>query len=314
MNHNILFSILATATLGLVMAGPVSAKTTNWVSGDATNPAKWNEDNNWSNGIPDAGDTVNIKLLTQPQGYQDPVLSTADGAAGDLTLRNGFTLTITGRTLTLDLAVTHDIDGEIHLTSSASVLKVTGAATLDITGKIVLEASNSVLDLDADVTASGTGGVIKGEHNDAQIQIADGVTFTNNVDIVGQMTIKESGTTGTFLNGSSGLVLANVDGTLLFADELDIDDVSGALWHAKTDPGALLKFASDSPDFCIEGDFVIDNCATIELAAGVVIKTEGGFTQTAGTLTYGSGASLSKDCASPCTGCTSVSAGTNGGC
>ena len=277
MNRNTLFSILATAALGIVMAGPVSAKTTRWTSGDATNPAKWHEANNWNNGIPVAGDTVNIQPLSQPDGYQDPVLSTADGAAGDLTLGNGFTLTITGRTLTLDLAVTHDIDGEIRLSADASVLKITGDdATLDIAGAIILQADGAVLDLDADVTVQGAG-EIKGEDNAAKIQIKGGTTLTSTMLIQGHMVIETNGGSGAGKLDNRGLVYANGDGTLALGENLLLDDTGSAVrWKVGNVGGAILEFRNEHIDSSkLDGDFAVANCSKLKFEK--TIETNGDF-------------------------------------
>ena len=299
MQRNTLFLILATAALGLIMAGPVSAKTTRWTSGDATNPAKWHEANNWNNGIPVAGDTVNIKPLSQPGNYQDPVLSTADGAAGTLTIGSSFTLTVNGVTLTLDGTGTHSISGIMKIDATGKLDVQTGgtfdldsANTHLIGGEILLSGSGSTLLVSAATTLnpnSGAYGSVIGQDAGASIDIA-GVTLTNNIVVKGEMTVQEVSGTAIFLNSTTGVVLANADGggspaILLLASDLTIDDDSGAKWQAKGDPDAVLQFASgltfvdSSPELL--GDFVLDDCAKIDV--DVNITTNGGLTDMNGS-------------------------------
>ena len=294
-------AVVATSALGLATARPAKPASlgspTNWTSGDATNPERWHEDNNWSNGIPAAGDTVNIKTMSKPGNYQDPVLSTADGAAGDLTIGNGFTLTVTGVTLSLNLAVTHDIDGDLFLSNSSSKLEFkTNHATV------------------------GGDGAIVGQDNSAEIRIADDKTLTNEMIISGNMTILDAGTSGTFVNGATGTVLANgnpnTSGSaeiLTIASGLTFDDADTGTpkWEATTDADAVLQF--DVGASCLDGDFVISGCATLKLD-GVTIKTKGNVTKTAGEIVLANSAALVKQINADCTGGTSVSAGTFGDC
>lgn len=304
MQRNTLFSFLTIAALGLLTAGQANAETYTWVGGAGTGSqqTQWDYENsgnyeNWSWGaggnvtsLPASGDTVVIPDVTY-----DPIIDSGASPVTFTTLtinRNGELTVIDANTiLTLD-GSSHTLNGNLVLQDNDTFVKFTYPQS---SGWIFL---------------TGGGGIV-GENEGAEVQLAN-AKIDSDVNIEGKMIVMQFSGTSTFKNGSSGVVLANVDGTLLFADELDIDDVSGASWQAKTDPGALLKFSSDDPDFCIKGNFLVDNCATIELAAGVVIETQGSFTQTAGTLTLGSGATFAKSCNSGCTSCTSVSAGTVG--
>lgn len=265
MQRNTLFSILATAALGLVMAGPVSAKTTNWESGDATNPERWHEDNNWSNGIPAAGDTVNINTAFKPVNYQDPVLSTDDGAAGTVTIGSDFSLTVTGRTLTLD------------------------GATQTFNGNLILSDSTAKVEFTVDVTVDGDGEIV-GQHNDAEIRIANDKTLTNEMIISGKMTILDAGTSGTFKNGPTGIVRANANGILLLDGSLRLDDDNDGdarpKWQAQSNSGAVLRFESgltfvdSSPQ--LVGNFLVDDDATLDI--DLTIVTSGTMTHTNGTV------------------------------
>lgn len=88
---------------------------------------------------------------------------------------------IIGNGGTVDLAgndVTHKIGGDVLLTSATSVLVISGDAKLN------------------PFSGSGDGqphpvfGKVRGQHNNAQIQIKRGKTLTNNITVCGMMTIK----------------------------------------------------------------------------------------------------------------------------
>lgn len=277
MKHNTLFSILATAAFGIVMAGPVSASVIDW-NGKGTD---WATAANWVGGVvPGSGDTAKFPAV-YTVGSNEPGVSTADATVGRVVLARSHTITVTGKTLTLAGTVPHDIDGDIVLSDvvNDSVLKVTGAVTMDITGNIFLKGSNAVLDLDANVTVQGAG-EIKGENNAAEIQIADSSTLTNLLLIHGKMTIKESGSSGTFLNGSTGIVRADAAGTLLLAAGLTLSNCSDAVWEASSNSSAVLRFDQDATG--LTGLFYLDDCAIIEVAAGVDIATTNTLTDSAG--------------------------------
>ena len=101
---------------------------------------------------------------------------------GRLTIEPGGTLGIAnGRVELAGDGVSHKIGGSVLLTSSTSILLISGDATLDPFTKRFI--------------SSGGGprpvyGKVKGQHNSAEIQIKRGKTLTNNITICGQMIIK----------------------------------------------------------------------------------------------------------------------------
>ena len=289
MQRNTLFSILATAALGLVMAGPVSAKTTNWTSGDATNPEKWHDEDNWSNGIPAATDTVNINPFIEPDNYEDPVLSTANGAAGTLTIGSDFSLTVTGRTLILD-DNSYTFNGPLILSDSTAKVEFTYP-----------QASGWI--------AVGGSAGITGQDNAAEVRLNDAKINSNTV-FRGQMIIKKVAGTSTFLNGSTGIVRADAAGEgspaiLLLKSGLTIDDADTGTpkWEATTDPDAVLQF--DVGASCLDGNFVISGCATLRIN-DVTIATQGTYTLTAGRVDIVGSGEFHHTCNSDCTSCTEI--------
>ena len=98
---------------------PETYTTNEWQGGDETNPADWNTDGNWSDGVPSAGNTVvipsgvaNMPVLAASTPMLDEVI-----IAGTLTTTNwttclnATTVTIlSGGTLTSGVAVTNETD------------------------------------------------------------------------------------------------------------------------------------------------------------------------------------------------------------
>ena len=259
MKRNTLFSFLAIAALGLVMAGPASAGscTFTWNSNASTDA--WRTPANWStlcaepgHDLPVAGDTAIIQAVTG-DGVA-PVIDTNDEAVTTLTINTGGVLTITGKKLTID-GSTQTFNGNLVLSNGSAKVEFTHTA--------------------ATVTLSGSGG-IEGQHPSAEISLNDS-DLDSDVDIFGMMTVKEvSGTTSTFKNGSTGIVRADAAGTLLFAAGLALEDEAGALWKAMTDPDAVLNF-KEAAD--LAGDFVL--CADADLDFDAAIDTTGCFDESA---------------------------------
>ncbi|MEE9231226.1 MAG: hypothetical protein V3U86_11015 [Acidobacteriota bacterium] len=254
MQRNTLFTFCAatvlasTTALGIVMAKPASLLASRaWVGETST---AWHTAANWSgNAVPAAGDIVTVDPEASLNYKGDPVLSGSNGAAGDLRIGSGFTLTVTGVTLSLDLDVIHDIDGDLFLSNSSSKLEFkTNHATVDGDGAII------------------------GQDNSAEIRIADDKTLTNEMVIRGKMIILDADSSGNFVNGSTGQVLANVAGTLRLQDL----DLSGAgAWKAETNGSAILEFATEDLTG-LSGDFTLSHNATLKFLAS--ITTTGNFT------------------------------------
>lgn len=255
MQRNTLLTLFATAVFGIVMANPVNAADSTWHGSEGTG---WNDPDNWSRGVPGSGDTATI-----PDVANDPLIDSSV-TVGTLIINTGAVVTVTGGfspvTLTLDGTTAHDIDGDLVLSNGTAALKFSASVTVDGEGAII------------------------GEHNGAKFQIEGGDTVTNEMSVQGQMAIETDGGSGngTFLNGSTGIVLANADGEgsdaiLLLASGLTIDDVSGAKWKAKSDSDSVLEFREAETG--LEGNFFLDDCAMIRLVGnGVNITTNGDLT------------------------------------
>lgn len=254
--------LAGTAALGIVMAKPASLLvSTSWVGETSTD---WHDSANWTNGVPAAGVTVTVN---QGAGinYKGPPGLGSNGAAGDLTIGGGASVTVNSATLTLDLDVIHDFNGDLFLTNSSSILKF----------------------VDNDATVDGDGAII-GQHNSAKIQIEGAKKLTSTMLIQGKMTIETDGGTGDgkFVNGSTGIVWANAAGILLFDGSLTLDDeeVGGAraLWKATSGSSTFLQFGSgltfvdSNPE--LEGDFVL--CGDANIVFDVQVRTGGCFDET----------------------------------
>jgi hypothetical protein len=116
-----------------------------------------------------------------------------------------------------------------------------------------------------------------------KIQIDAGGTLTNYIIISGILTVEAIHPgTPTFLNGSTGVVHANLQGDITFGDNLELADEDGALWKASTSASAQLVFMH--PATSLEGDFETQNNAKLYFA---LLCDE--FTETSGTYTGNQG-------------------------
>ncbi len=281
MHRNTLFSILATAALGIVMAGPVNAGTTyRWIGNGSD---EYHTDTNWNpTGVPGTGDKAIVTPFSQPNGYLNPVLDDQDRLLGELVIGSDFTLTVTGVKLTLDGMTPHDIDGELRLSDAAAQVEFTATVTV------------------------GGDGSIKGENNSAQLRIAKDNVLTNTTSIVGMMKI--AGLTGGTNAGklvNQGLVYANGDGTLELGANLLLDDSTGGVrWKAGNNSGAILVFKNTHTGGSkLEGDFAVANCAKLKFEK--TIETNGTFDTGAAAgfvdVDAGNSVEFRYDCVGGCT-------------
>lgn len=247
MQRNTLFSILATAALGLVMAGPVNAENYSW-KGSNTND-DYHTASNWSpsGGPPGTGDKATINPASQTDGYKNPVLDDQDRLLGELVIGSGFSLTVTGVKLTLE-GNTHTFNGPLILSNSTAKVEFTFAQT------------SGWVDL------TGSGG-IEGKHASAEVRLNNSKIDSVSV-IHGMMIVKEVGGTATFKNGTTGKVLANVSGTLQFASGLTLESESGSSFEARSNPNAELEFNQAATTNML-GDFVLCGDATIDFNAAI---------------------------------------------
>lgn len=330
MKSTTFFSSLLVAALGIVMATPASAQpyTFTWVGDSDATGDDWRETPNWDldNGnYPQAGDTAIIASVSG--GNKPPVINDQDEVVLTLNIKHGGKLTVRGQTLTISGSAGLDIesgvlnDGLLDISTGGTVI-LSGGGTHPIGGDLLLSSNTSILKISAAMTFGPNNtvyGSVKGEHNDAKIDIA-GVVLTNNIVVEGNMTVREESGTATFVNGATGIVRANgnpdISGNpeiLKFASGLTYDDADtgSPKCEAMTDSEAVLQF--DTGASCLDGDFEIANCAKLKLD-GADIKTRGSVTKTAGEIVLANSATLSENCNAGCSTCDNVSAGFFGGC
>lgn len=265
MQRNTLFSILATAALGLVMAGPVNAENHKWKASNTNDD--YHTAGNWNpTGVPGTGDTATINPFQTPDGYVNPVLDDQDRSLGQLVIGSGFSLTVTGVKLTLE-GNSHTLNGNLILSNSDSKVEFTFA-----------QASGWV-------TLSGSGG-IEGQDGSAELRLNDSKIDNDSV-IHGMMTVKKvGGDTATFKNGPTGIVRADADGVgspavLLLAAGLTVVDANTGTpkWQATSKTDARLRF--DVSATGLNGEFTVSECAQLYLADGIDVHTTGNFIFTA---------------------------------
>lgn len=194
---------------------------------------------------------------------------------------SGDTMTISGG-LNADCVLV-DTGGTIEIEAS-STLTLTGPGPSSVDGDLVLRGSDSKLKftgLDHTVTGSGK---IKGRDDEAQIEIAPGVTFTGDVKIVGHLQITGA---GSFVN--DGCVTADAPaGALDLAVTGTIDDAAGACWQV-VGQDATLRFLTKPAR--LDGDFTVGEGT---LRAGrdapvddIDVVTTGDLTHTGGKIVAG---------------------------
>ena len=280
MKRNTLFSILATAAFGIVMANPINAADSTW---DGSKSTDWDDADNWSNGVPGSGDTATI-----PNETNDPLIDSSV-TVGTLIINTGAVVTVQGAfapvTLTLD-GNTQTFNGDLVLSNSTARVEFTYAQS---SGWIAIDGSAG----------------IKGEHASAEVRLNDAKIDSDTV-FRGQMVIKEVAGTSTFKNGSTGIVRANANGTLLFVAGLALDDDCGAKWesieasgNSTLEFGSTVVFVDSNPE--LRGDFVLSDCATMEFN-GTTFKTAGSFSSPVGNISNSGGTFSYLDagtCASP---------------
>jgi len=220
----------------------------------------WSASGNWSGGnLPLTGDDV--------------VINTNSACTYDLTSNEP---TIKSITVSSGASLTIGSGKDLELASD-------GASSSALTGNITLTSSTSGIILHDTHTITGSGKII-GQNDGAFITIADLTTLTlgSSATIEGNLTIKETSGTATFVN--QGTVHANATGTL-WVNTRTVDDSSTGLWRVST-ANSVLRF---DPSFSschgigpmsLEGDFTVE--------AGELDVDCPGF-NTSGTLTWTGG-------------------------
>lgn len=164
-------------------------------------------------------------------------------------------------------------------------LTLTGPGPSTVDGDIVLLSNASVLKFAiSDHTVTGSG-KIKGQDNEAKIEIALGVTFTNDAKITGALQIAGA---GNFVN--DGHVTADRhSGTLDILVGGTIDDTGSASWEVENSTTATLRFTAEPA--CLDGAFTV-TWGTLRAGMDspfddIDVITTGHLTQTSGKIVAG---------------------------
>jgi len=205
--------------------------------------------------------TAQLLIRNVVSGVNTLTLDTAGGLAGELRIASGAQLNV-------------DVNGEFIFED---------AVTHHIGGSFKLKDISSVVQIQADVTFADDGGAfgsVSGEDEDARMLISNGKTLINNITIEGMMFMAPVSGTATLNNTrsnastSSGVVRANAAGALLLGANLILDDTlymsHRPTWEAVGNSAAYLEFDRAAS---LDGNFFLDNCATLDFHAPVVALT-----------------------------------------
>ncbi len=197
--------------------------------------------------------------------YADVTVSSATISGTGTVTTGAYTLTITGAS-----GLTIDADGVLNVNDGGTVvLSGGGTPSIDGTINLLYTSSGSTLAFttsDHTLSYDSSAGSIVGANVACQITLG-----SNNLDLISYITIRgaleitdEAGSpTGTTFT-NSGLVHANVSGTLLLDIRGTLDDGNVIVdtdddrWQASTNASAKLEFASTIGTLSeLEGDFVL---------------------------------------------------------
>lgn len=161
---------------------------------DSVQSGDWNNGSNWTKvsgasvrTYPQATDTANLidgDDMTLTQNENCDVLNV--GVDSDLTI-GIYTMTVTGSSGMAVSGSCAGSDGRVLLSGAGGTLVRSGGGTDDIDGRILLQTSTSKLQItSSNLVFSGVGD-LEGFHNQAQIEIADDINFTNELCCNGGM-------------------------------------------------------------------------------------------------------------------------------
>jgi len=296
----LLTGIIAFSSTALICVTSSHADQFVWNAGDSN----WGTASNWLNvtagnivsGYPDdASDTAEINVANADVVFDQTSLSIGElrilSSTATLALDN-LASTAT-RYLTVDTASSQS--GKLVLASGAQLLvgrygKFTSddAVTHEIAGRVrllsVTSGNEAILQVNANTVfgpRSSNYGSITCEDAQAQIDIANGMTMTNQIILQGMGVIDALSGTATLLNhrvaasADSGVVRANDQGTLMLGSNLNVTDLNTGgnypTWEVVGDAGAMLRFDRDA--ISLVGDFFLANCASINVGRFDVATT-----------------------------------------
>ncbi len=284
MKSRLIATGLAIVGYAIIDATPANAATTyTWDGG--CNSTAWSCVNNWVGNSGYPGSAADDSAIV-PSATYEPVLdvdlsgASAPYPIASLEIQKDAIVDVSTHSMYIDGAGTSaltrlDIDpvgdgdqpGELRVSGTNGLVVLTGGGEHYINGKMVLTGSGATLSITTyDVILSGSG-FIAGQHEDSDIIIAASKQLDNRIDIMGILDIEGA---GTFLNSSTGAVIADLAGTLDVVMAGTVDDDGSASWQV-TASNANLRFASSigtvtNPLVCefvvSNGTFVIDKPLT----------------------------------------------------
>jgi hypothetical protein len=200
-------------------------------------PGNWSADANWWS------DRNHTTSTTKPLNGDTAIILTGETCNVDITngRADGFQVEGTG----------------LLNIQAGKLLEIDSNSTIVPSSGVILEGAASELKISATLTISGDGS-LEGKSNTALITIADGLTFTSETTIKGQLQIVQvaGGGTTRFINATNGLVHANVAGTIdLNVDALDDGtNRSPGNWQV-SNASAFLKFSTAGT--LLSGNFTV---------------------------------------------------------
>jgi len=267
MRNRTLFSALTAFVLPAFIAGGAQAADKTW-DGSQGN-GSWNDGQNWTPaGVPTSTDDVEFPALS---GTYTVTMDPAVGNCQYLTMNANATLSITGGNVL-----------RIHDNTSTNS---------QIAGNIVLAGSGSILRIMNDHTfapKSGVLGFVSGQHDLAKIEIVSGKTFTNQINIQGALQIVPESGSGTFVNGSGGVVNANNNTSSQETLLIDPGTLGAGAGTFKVSlDGSVLRFLDGNAS--LTGDFLalagtLDFQATVATSGGLCFKKNGSANTTISVL------------------------------
>jgi hypothetical protein len=281
--------LLTTAALcAAVMIPFANAGTQTWRA-DAVGSSNWNNAANWtaSDGASEDAVPTSADLVVFPDktsGTYTVTMDAAPGYAQRIDMHSDATLSIGSYRLDVGSADTSP------------------AQSSTINGQVLLTSSSSILRFVYDHSVSGSGS-ITGSNNSASIEIGDTKLLTSYTTIQGALQIVDDSsdpnavTVGSFTN--SGLVHANVSGTLKLAVAGTVDDGNVVVdsdddrWQSSSDGSATLWLSSDIGTLdSLDGDFLLSD-GTIKIDKA--LTTLGQLYMTGGTFDVNENTHMGQD-------------------
>jgi hypothetical protein len=294
-----LISTLAAMAVSAIIVDAANAQATStWNGSVSTN---WATAGNWTasgggSAPPAGGDLVVIPDASTTSN--DPNMSLSSTYAGLHLQPGGYFLLDSCITLTITGSGGLDLDAGSVFEIACGTLELTGGGTHSIDGELLLSSAASIFSITTNsATVSGSGHIKSDVSGNAEIRVAANttgspITLTSSMLIEGMLKIRgmQPGVgqeQGRFINGATGVVKANVAG-MLELKEGAFDDADGALWRVESNANAVLRFSVAPAS--LDGDFMIA-AGTLDIDASV--STAGGLCFTGGAIDVAASKSFS---------------------